>query len=219
MKVNEWIEQVKIRLGFPVVEIYTPDDNIQKLVMQAIDKISTFLEECEFLTVQGPTVDLRSLNVYCVLGVYKTQMTSSMGSLSYVDEFALINYAPFLEPGGNIERMLLRNMYRSELDYLVPIDYELIDGKLFLSGIYGYATVKAITEKSLYKMSNTYQLWIVDYTLALLKQAEGLARRKFKISGSPVEIDGDALVSEGKTEQDVLEDKLGKTIGGWYYTR
>lgn len=216
---DKWVQIIKSKLGYPVVDIYTTDEAIHGFIRFAIDKISAFVEEAEYITVQGPTVDMRQYNVFVVLGVYKTQMTSNNASLSYVDEFAMLNYAPFTAQGGNMELLLMRNLFKSEMDSMVPVDYELIDGMLYLSGIYGFATVKAVTEKSLFKMSPTYQNWIIDYALAMTKQSEGNIRGKFKVTGSPVEMDGSALISEGREEQQKLEEKLGVTIGAWYVTR
>jgi len=56
--------------------------------------------------------------------------------------------------------------------------------------------------------------WIFKYSLALLKQRLGLIRRKFANSnvmgGANIALDGDALVSEGKQEQETLEDEISK---------
>ena len=68
-------------------------------------------------------------------------------------------------------------------------------------------------------MTEDYVNWVLDYSVALVKCIEGEIRSKVKITGSPVEMNGSELKSEGITEKKELEEKLGTSIGLFYATR
>jgi len=60
------------------------------------------------------------------------------------------------------------------------------------------------------------QGWVVDYSLALVKEMLGRVRNKFQgVPGNelPIETDGADLISEGKEEQEALKEGLAATIG------
>jgi len=56
------------------------------------------------------------------------------------------------------------------------------------------------------------QPWIFQYSLALLKQRLGLIRRKYSnnssLGGANISLDGDILVSEGREDQQRLEEEI-----------
>ena len=59
------------------------------------------------------------------------------------------------------------------------------------------------------------RLWIFKYTLALVKEALGNVRSKYKsvpIPQSEVTLDGDTLRTEAKTEKDELIKELRETL-------
>ncbi len=64
-------------------------------------------------------------------------------------------------------------------------------------------------------------MWIFDYATALSKQNLGLIRRKFGsfqgLGNMNVQMDGDALMSEGKEEIEKLEEQLRteEVYTGW----
>lgn len=219
MEPQEWVKRVKQRLGWPVVKLATTDDMIQDIVKQTIEKIEPFLTEAEYITGQPPTVDLRDKGVYAVVHVYRSRGTVPVPAQGLVDEFTLINYAPYARMGNALAEIMVRNLYRTELTALVPEDWKLIDGMLYVSGYTGEITIEAITTESTKKMSNRFQQWCFDYSLALLKQTEGEIRSKVKVEGSPVTTNGEDLKKEGREEQTRLEDMLGTDLSLFFAMR
>ena len=68
-------------------------------------------------------------------------------------------------------------------------------------------------------MTGDYQSWVLRYSLCLCKQVEARILRKVKVTGSPIEQDGESLMQEGITEQKELEEKLGNQMSLYFCTR
>lgn len=219
MDATKWADRLKRKLGSPPLKLHTPDETIDELIQEAIEKITPYLREAEYLEVQGPTVDLTNYRPLAILHVWPTTGLIPASAYGHLDEFTLVNYAAFSGLRESTMQIVMRNLYRSEIKSIIPEDFCLVDGILYLSGFTGPATVEMITPKSLEKMPDSYQNWVFDYSLSQLKQVEGEIRSKVKIEGSPIEMNGEALKQEGKNEETALLAQLGKEISAFIITR
>lgn len=209
------LESIKIRLGYPVIDLAITDDMIMKQIDFAIKRIVPYLNNMEFITVNSKTVKFEDKHVYTVLRV-----TSSYdGSNINIDK--AINQGFYIV--GNNRKLVdcaLWNYWRDTVQQdLNQIGFRLVGDTLYIDGGNAPWTIEAITDLSVSTMTEDYVNWVLDYSVALVKCVEGEIRSKVKITGSPVEMNGSELKSEGITEKKELEEKLGTSIGLFYATR
>lgn len=209
------LENVKIRLGYPVVDLAVTDEMISKQIDFAINKIIPYLNNMEVLTVYGKTVKFEHHKVYAVLRV-----TSSYDDQSANVEKAINQGFYVVNNTRSLVDCAVWNYYTDSIQAdLNPIGFRLIGDTLYIDGGISPWTVEAITENSITTMTEDYVNWVLDYTVALVKCIEGEIRSKVKITGAPVETNGSELKSEGITEKAALEEKLGTSLGLFYATR
>ena len=102
------------------------------------------------------------------------------------------------------------------VEFLVPSDtWDETDG--INDGISGVNNMNTIPLQNIpYKNINSIgKQWIRRFALALSKEMLGLVRSKFSsipIPGNDLSMNGDALISAGKEEQNALRDELKETL-------
>lgn len=228
-----WLNYIKTSLGYPVVNVYMTDDMIEQQISFSIRKVLPWVNAVEFIEV-GRKTEFKDRLVYAVLRVHKpgyVETTSSVGA-SYYD--MLIARSIYNQMGGTknaylgsstsgmVNAALYNYQYEETLATMNPIGFRLIGNVLYVddaSGSEGPYTAECVTNRSLYNMTEDYQSWILRHSLAICKQCEGRILRKIKVSGSPVEQDGESLMNEGITEQKELEEKLGSQMSLFFCTR
>ena len=209
------LEDVKIRLGYPVIDLAITDDMISRQIDFAINKIIPYLNNIEVLTVYGKVVKFQHKRVYAVIRV------TSSADVESINIDKAINYGFYITNSTrSLTNMAVWNYYTDSVqEDLNPIGFRLIGDTLYIDGGNSPWTVEAITDDSINTMTEDYVNWIIDYSVALVKCVEGEIRSKVKITGSPVETNGSELKSEGITEKKELEEKLGTSLGLFYATR
>lgn len=209
------LESIKIRLGYPVIDLAITDDMIMKQIDFAIKRIVPYLNNMEFITVNSKTVKFEDKHVYTVLRVTSSYDDSNIN----IDK--AINQGFYIV--GNNRKLVdcaLWNYWRDTVQQdLNQIGFRLVGDTLYIDGGNAPWTIEAITDLSVSTMTEDYVNWVLDYSVALVKCVEGEIRSKVKITGSPVEMNGSELKSEGITEKKELEEKLGTSIGLFYATR
>lgn len=210
------VDDVKTRLGYPVIDLAITDDMILKQINVALNRIVPYLNNIETFTVYDKIIDFTHNKVYAVIRVTSAEDLTDSGSIDKA-----INYGFYVTNSTrSITNMALWNYYTDTIqDDLNSIGFRLIGDTLYIDGGNSPWTVEAITENSINTMTPDYINWIVDYSVALVKCIEGEIRSKVKISGSPIETNGSELKQEGITEKQALEEKLGTSLGLFYATR
>lgn len=229
-----WLNYIKTSLGYPVVNVYMTDEMIEQQITFAIRKVLPYVNAVEFIEV-GRKTEFKDRLIYAVIRVhqmgYVDAQTSTQMGASYYD--MLITRSIYNQLGGTdlsqysgsqgLVNAALYNYYYEEVKAdLNPIGFRLIGNILFVddnTGGSGPYTAEVISDRSLANLTEDYQSWLLRYSLCLCKQIEGRILRKVKVSGSPVEQDGDSLSSEGATEQKELEEKLGQQMSLYFCTR
>lgn len=211
----EVLENVKIRLGYPVIDLAITDEMIDKQICFAIKKISPFLNNVEFITTYNNVVTFDHNRVLAVIRVTSAHNEENINLDRAINQgFYIMNNNRKL-----VDCALWNYYIDSTQEDLNQIGFRLVGDTLYIDGGNSPWTVEAITDKSLDTMTQGYVNWIVDYTAALVKCIEGEIRSKVKITGSPVETNGNELKQEGITEKAALEEKLGSSLGLFYATR
>lgn len=207
----EWVDEIKTMLGYPIVDIEITDDMIEKQITKAIKKVIPYLNSVEIFETSTKVTKFTDKLVYAVVRVSSTQQSSYVTGL---DSSLYGSYFIYTNNSENLNRNLVSNQiynyYANEISETVDaVGFRLIGDTLYIDGGQAPYTVEAITEQSVRNMPENYLTWCFEYSLALVKIILGTIRSKVKITGSPVELDGADMKSEGTTKITDLEAKLG----------
>lgn len=210
----EILEDVKMRLGYPVIDLAITDEMISKQIETAIKKVIPYLNNMEVITVNTKVTKFTKKHIYTVLRVLSANSDTNIN----IDK--AINYGFYTTNNKNLVDCSLWNYYCDSVQTdLNSIGFRLIGDTLYIDGGNPPYSVEAITDDSVLTMTEDFLNWVLDYTVALVKCIEGEIRSKVKITGSPIETNGSELKSEGITEKSALEEKLGTSLGLFYATR
>jgi len=211
------VAYVKSSLGYPSVNIEVSDSVIEAHLAVALLFVAPYYSGTVFLEKNFNTVvDLRDDKVEEVVQVYET---TSLNSDSFVSglNFGLANtYNLSVNP---IDRAI--NSYnQAELVSSLGRNFKFIDGRLY---VYGYVA-STISIECLKTLESVEELrdpvminYLLEYTLALTKITLGNIRRKFSISSNPVQIDGDAMASDGQSQKSDLESRIKEGNVGIFF--
>ena len=229
-----WLNYIKTSLGYPVVNVYMTDEMIEQQISFSLHKVLPWVNAVEFIEV-GRKTEFTDRLIYAVIRVhqmgYVDAETSTSSGASYYDmlltrsiynQLGGTNLSQYSGTQGLVNAALYNYQYEETRAVMNPIGFRLIGNTLFVddaTGGEGPYTAEVISDRSLHNITEDYQTWLLRYSLAICKQVEARILRKVKISGSPVEQDGDALMSEGITEQKELEEKLGNQMSLYFCTR
>lgn len=210
------LETVKVRLGYPVVDLAITDEMINKQISTAIRKVVPYLNNMEFITTYTKTVHFDHGRIFAVVRV-----TSSAENDENINIDKAINQGFYVINGSNsLVNCALWNYYTDSVQAdLNQVGFRLVGDTVYIDGGNSPWTIEAITDKSIDTMTEDFVNWVIDYTVALVKCIEGEIRSKVKITGSPIETNGSELKQEGITEKAALEEKLGTVLGLFYATR
>ena len=213
---SDILETVKIRLGYPVIDLAITDEMIDKQITTAIRKIVPYLNNIEIITTYSKTVKFDHNRIFAVVRV-----TSSAETDENINIDKAINQGFYVINGSRslINRALWNYYTDSVQSDLNQVGFRLVGDTVYIDGGNSPWTIEAITNKSIDTMTEDFVNWVMDYTVALVKCIEGEIRSKVKITGSPIETNGSELKQEGITEKAALEEKLGTAIGLFYATR
>ena len=213
---SDILETVKIRLGYPVIDLAITDEMIDKQITTAIRKIVPYLNNIEIITTYSKTVKFDHNRIFAVVRV-----TSSAETDENINIDKAINQGFYVINGSrSLINCALWNYYADSVQSdLNQVGFRLVGDTVYIDGGNSPWTIEAITNKSIDTMTEDFVNWVMDYTVALVKCIEGEIRSKVKITGSPIETNGSELKQEGITEKAALEEKLGTAIGLFYATR
>jgi hypothetical protein len=209
------LDNVKTRLGYPVIDLAINDEMIYKQIDFAVKKVVPYLNNVEFITVYGKVTKFEHNRVYSVVRVTSSDDNSS------VDLDKAINHGFYVVNNNrSLVDCAVWNYYCDSVqDDLNKIGFRFIGDTLYIDGGNSPWTIEAITDNSISTMTDDYINWIIDYSVALVKCIEGEIRSKLKITGMPIETNGSELKQEGITEKTALEEKLGTQLGLFYASR
>jgi len=209
------LDNVKTRLGYPVIDLAINDEMISKQIDFAVKKVLPYLNNVEFITVYGKVTKFEHNRVYSVVRVTSSDDNSS------VDLDKAINHGFYVVNNNrSLVDCAVWNYYCDSVqDDLNKIGFRFIGDTLYIDGGNSPWTIEAITDNSISTMTDDYINWIIDYSVALVKCIEGEIRSKLKITGMPIETNGSELKQEGITEKAALEEKLGTQLGLFYASR
>ena len=193
---SDILETVKIRLGYPVIDLAITDEMIDKQITTAIRKIVPYLNNIEIITTYSKTVKFDHNRIFAVVRV-----TSSAETDENINIDKAINQGFYVINGSRslINRALWNYYTDSVQSDLNQVGFRLVGDTVYIDGGNSPWTIEAITNKSIDTMTDDFVNWVMDYTVALVKCIEGEIRSKVEFTGSPIETNGPELKQEGIT--------------------
>lgn len=212
---EEYIEDVKISLGAPIVEVEI-DPIIGKLVDKAFREVRRYIVETKFLTIPYSTtgIDLSKYHVDSIVQIFRARNPNRVADFS--DIFALSSIYNTNTTATNL--MLSDYLYRTQLHQLkstmsTDMDFTYDKPILHVSAFYprpDKITIAYIPEFR--DVSDVHEQFWINYiqrlALANSKEALGRVRGKYKLTSSLYTLDGDALIAEGIAERDKIREEL-----------
>lgn len=218
MKIDELVDEIKVDLGCDINSLGISDSSISLKVKEALRKVSTYAPYVctEMFSLSGGVAQLPedATTVVSVLNMDKPSAKSTRVIADDTDLFSvsryLYNYNDLSDP---YIFLMQKNAVSTLQNYVKLTDYrfEKSTHKLYFSNAHissvcvqylrKYRTVEEIEDTEILQT-------VKEYALALCKIIEGQIRRKLQNAPGAITLDGDALVSEGMSEKQNIEDTL-----------
>lgn len=204
---EDLIESVKMQLGYPVITLYTQDEQINTMISTAIRKCQS--KACPTFTINAVVSDgkiaISEWNVETVKNVYLDPGTAMYPA----DIFSNNLYIQ-----SNLMEAVWAAGKRSEQEKLALSDFYIDKEYIYVDNFSGNVTVEYIKKDiELGDLDTEWRGWVESYVTALIKIIEGRIRGKYKLQSGPFEVEADQLISEGTSALQDLDSKLDTAMG------
>lgn len=222
MKLQDYVEYIKLMLTGGVLELEITDDKIAKVVKESLNSIQRYIDTTTLITIPyADVIDLNGFKFSSLSNVYRTEgyvtnsnnlsdpmyaqqwmVYSSVGSM-----YNLQNYMLNLMAYNTISQ--IRNTMSTDLEPKL----DKVNNKLYINIAYNkpsFITLEYIPIfEDVEQVTSDYWINILKrYSLAQTKIILGRIRSKYKQSNALWTLDGDRLLEEGTTELNALEEQL-----------
>lgn len=204
------IDYVKGQLGRRKVEVELTKADYLEIINQAILKLKPYYSGVRYVQASGKVLDLSNHDPIAVSRVWNARNIA----YSEVQDFMFGGVGLMIWDINFMQRFEMMQAYRmlwNELQYEKGANFRLLGKTLYLDGYMENALIEMtvnIKVVSDIEDSSMYSSWFNEYCLALAKERLGRERGKTTLTGSPITLDGDTLLSEAQTEKANLEDQL-----------
>lgn len=214
---EEIIEDVKLELGYPIVELEN-EEVIGKLVDKALREVSQYIVETRYITVPYSTagIDVSKYGVNTVVQILRTANPSRVNDFTDIYSLSTLNTAN----SSSTNLLLSDYLYRTQMNQLkstittdLDFTYDKEDQVLYVNSFYprpNKITIVYIPEfKDVSEVKEMHWInYIQKLSVALCKISLGRIRGKYDLSSSLYKLDGDKLVQEGLSERDSITREL-----------
>lgn len=216
---EEYIEDIKISLGAPIVDIEV-ESIMGKLVDKAFREVSRYITETRFITVpySDGVIDTKPYHIDTVIQLFRTNNPSRIGDFTDIYSLSTINTANLSQ--NNL--LLSDYMYRTQMNQLkstIKTDlehtFDKADQKIYVDCFYPVPDRITIVYVPEFKdVSDVKEMYWINYiqrlSLAFCKESLGRVRGKYNLSSSLYSLDGDTLLNEGIAERDAIREELSE---------
>ena len=215
---EEYIEDIKVSLGAPIIDIEI-ESTLGLLVNKAFREIKPKITETRFVTVpynNNSPVDTKEYNIDTIVQIFRTANPSRVADITDVYALSTLNVA-----NATSANLLLSDyMYRTQMNQLkssistdLDFTFDKDEQKLYINTFYPPPQALTLVYIPDFKdVSEVREQFWINYiqrlSLAFSKEALGRVRGKYNLSSSLYKLDGDALISEGITERDAVRQEL-----------
>lgn len=190
------------------VELSTEDFN--EIEKSTLAQIAPYYSGRRFVVADSNVVDLSHHEPIAIVNVFDTsdEILLSAEDFAFGGQNIIIYNSDFTQRYASY---VAYKMLYKEYNYQKAQNWKLIGTTLYIHGFNKQTLIEMIvnprTMSDVEKNSEWYP-WVLDYALALAKEIVGRKRSKYIVEGSPYQLDGDKLLSEGLEEQEALKSKL-----------
>lgn len=208
MVTNDLRNGILTSLGHPVVAVELSDEQLDLAVSRAINEVRPYITDTKLITVQtAQKIDLSSYHVSFITHVYKVPESDiSRDPFSFTGIVVSDDANVFqLYEQGLMDRII--GSVREDLSYMWDDPY------LYLDTGYPSSTSVTIEYVPIYETADQINnpVWentILNFAIAFAKEMLGRIRSKHSVSSSPIQLDGNTLLSESSSELANLRQKL-----------
>lgn len=215
---EEYIDDIKMSLGYPVVDIELDDSSVGKLIDKAFREVSRYITETRFVTIPYSTagIDVSKYKINTVVQIFRTENPAGSSSLTDVYTLSSLNAS-----GSSTMNLLLSDYtYRTQMNQIkstmstdLDFTYDKESQKLYINTYFprpARVTLAYIPEfKEVSEIREQYWInFILRLSLAFVKESLGRVRSKYELSSSLYKLDGNQLVAEGIAERDAIRQEL-----------
>lgn len=214
---EEYIEDVKISLGAPIVDIEI-EELLGKLVDKAFREVRKYITETRFVTVPYSTqgIDVRKYGIDTIVQVLRTQNSTRAKDLADVYTLSAANIGSnspssllLSDYSARVRVTQVKNTMSTDLDHTYDAETQMlyvnanypIPSSITLVYVPKFKDVSDVTE-------DHWISYIQRLSLAFAKESLGRVRGKYDLSSSLYKLDGDQLLSEGIAERDAVRQEL-----------
>ena len=218
---SEIIEQIKMDLGWPVIEVYTPDNSIQSFINKGLEILRSWVyRKVSFVVPCKTCQTLDRESVRFVFEVVPYQFTTGGGDnipVYYRDDFSLATAVQYFNiySSNDILTPVAASLTYNQINYAFNMQfdwkYDDTTGQLFVTHIPEGTQVLVVKAKTIYErdtLDPEYDAWLLKYAEAQTKITEGRIRGKYKEGSVGATSDADQLVQEGQTESQMCIDEI-----------
>lgn len=215
----EYVEDIKVELGSPIVEVENVE-LIGQYVDQAFREVCPYITETRFVTVNNSQggIDTSDYKISTVVQLLRTQNPSGIQDITDVYALGAVSYPTQGVPSSSL--LMSNYLYRTQINQIkstvetdLDFTYDSFNHKLYVNTFYprpSQVTIVYIPEfEDVSEVKDQYWVnYILRLAKALSKISLGRIRGKYELSSSLYKLDGSTLISEGIAERDAIREEL-----------
>lgn len=214
---EEYIEDIKISLGAPIVQVEI-EEMLGKIVDKAFREIRRFITETHFITIpySSTGIDVSKYNIDTVIQIFRTNNPARTVDFTDIYTLSTVNTGN----ATSVNLLLSDYLYRTQMTQIkntistdLDFTYDKSAQKLYINTVYPIpASVTLVFIPEFRDVSEVMEQYWISYiqrlSLAFSKEALGRVRGKYDLSSSLYKLDGNQLISEGISERDEIRREL-----------
>lgn len=216
---EEYIEDIKISLGSPVVKIEI-EELLGKLVDKAFREIKRYITETHFVTIpySSTGIDLSKYNVDTIIQIFRTHNPARTVDFTDIYTLSTVNTGN----ATSVNLLLSDYLYRTQMTQIkntistdLDFTWDASCQKLYVNVVYPIPQFITLVYIPAFKdVSEVKEQYWINYiqrlSLAFAKETLGRVRGKYDLSSSLYKLDGDQLIQEGISERDAIRQELNE---------
>lgn len=221
MKIEDMVEEIRADLGADVNSLGISDDTIKLKINESLRKIASYspYADTESFPVSNGKVELPEDTVSVIRVLNQTTVGSRGDVRLYDNDIDLFSVSRYLYNHNDLSDPYLFLMQKNQLNTLQNFislrdwRYDPHNNVLYLNNFEGNR-VSLVYLRKYRTLEEIFDVDVVqtvkEYSVALCKIIEGQIRRKLQSAPGAIQMDGDALVSEGTAEKQRLDEWIPK---------
>lgn len=215
---DEYIEDIKLSLGAPIIDIEN-EEVIGKFVDKAFREVTQYIVRTSYLTIsyRQDGIDLSNMKVAAVIQIFRTANPGMVYDPTDVFSMSALSSSNGISPGSTILNdyeyrtalAQVKSTISTDLDYT----YDLETKRLYVNTYFPTPTqVTLVYTPEFRDVSEIREPYWITYiqrlALAFCKEAIGQIRGKYDLSSSLYKLNGSSMVEQGITERDAIRQEL-----------